>query len=462
MEGFTDVAKIQIKQTALPKQDGLKNSAPVKTEPVPNDSVELSTKKEDKNGLSAFAKVAAMLGVISVAVAGGTYGGVKLYDKFFQRLSCGIKKGEINDALFNFIKKIDPKGNVFNNKAEIVKINENLTDENFVILKQLSKMKNERVIYLGPDDYFCPRFELSDITELLTNTNEYNIKYLEQLAKKSDKKYGIAETFETSDMVEILKNINPENDKVAGKLIDITPINSSKNLINCLKQVNKENSDIYSMLLSTRRKGGNTELTIQDLQSVAETLQKTKNLKCAELFLNAEKNDGTGLFRHSIEDVNEFLTLTGDENYEALQKLYALRCTVDVRDLKPLISSVNETNLDLVEPLLTKKCEGEIMGKFVVFDDWGIIKDVLMAVNKDNKDIASDLISIMDTQKMYGTNTIISVDSYFSELLRRLSNNPEEIKRASSILQEGAVDGKPTINIKDFYKKFENVSDYLY
>ena len=115
MEGFTDVAKIQIKQTALPKQDGLKNSAPVKTEPVPNDSVELSTKKEDKNGLSAFAKVAAMLGVISVAVAGGTYGGVKVYDKFFQRLSCGIKKGEINDALFNFIKKIDPKGNVFNN-----------------------------------------------------------------------------------------------------------------------------------------------------------------------------------------------------------------------------------------------------------------------------------------------------------------------------------------------------------
>lgn len=145
--------------------------------------MELSTKKEDKNGLSAFAKVAAMLGVISVAVAGGTYGGVKVYDKFFQRLSCGIKKGEINDALFNFIKKIDPKGNVFNNKAEIVKINENLTDENFVILKQLSKMKNERVIYLGPDDYFCPRFELSDITELLTNTNEYNIKYLEQLAK---------------------------------------------------------------------------------------------------------------------------------------------------------------------------------------------------------------------------------------------------------------------------------------
>ena len=40
-----------------------------------------------------------------------------------------------------------------------------------------------------------------------------------------------------------------------------------------------------------------------------------------------------------------------------------------------------------------------------------------------------------------------------------LGNNPEEIKRASYILQEGAVDGKPTINIKDFYKKFENVSD---
>ena len=130
--------------------------------------------------------------------------------------------------------------------------------------------------------------------------------------------------------------------------------------------------------------------------------------------------------------------------------------------MKPLISSVNETNLDLVEPLLTKKCEGEFIDKFVVFDNWDRIKDVLKAVNQDNKDIASDLISIMDTKKIYGTNTPISADSYLAELLRKLSNNPEEIKRASSILQEGAVDGKPTIRFIDFYKKFENVNEYLY
>uniref|UniRef100_UPI004029A38D hypothetical protein n=1 Tax=Candidatus Scatousia sp. TaxID=3085663 RepID=UPI004029A38D len=181
MDGISEVSQANSKNNV--KITGGKNSpaVPVKTAPLPNDSVELSSKKEKSS--SDFGKIAAMLGMISLAVAGATFGGIKVFDNYFQKLHCGIKKGEINDALFNFIRKNDISGRRFNDKEKILKINENLTDENFLILKQLTKMQDENSKRWGLAE---KRFSLDEITELLTGTNEFNIKYLEQLAKKSD------------------------------------------------------------------------------------------------------------------------------------------------------------------------------------------------------------------------------------------------------------------------------------
>lgn len=75
-----------------------KAAVALKTAPMANDTVEISSKKQDKK--TGFGKVAAMLAALTVVIAGGTFGGVKLYDKYFQKLASGIRKGEIDEALF--------------------------------------------------------------------------------------------------------------------------------------------------------------------------------------------------------------------------------------------------------------------------------------------------------------------------------------------------------------------------
>ena len=85
MEGFSQFTKIDIAPMPLNKDISAQVTFEQKTAPTPNDSVELSTKKE-KNP-QGFAKVAMFLAAAAAIVGGGTYGGVKIYDKYFQKLA---------------------------------------------------------------------------------------------------------------------------------------------------------------------------------------------------------------------------------------------------------------------------------------------------------------------------------------------------------------------------------------
>ncbi len=458
MEGISDVTKIQNDNKLSAQGNGKPLSVPVKTEPMPYDSVELSTKNNgDSKG---FGNVVALLAGLSVLIGAGTLGGVKLYDRYFQKLACGIKKGEINDALYNFIKKNDPKGKLFSSKSEIMAINEKLTDENFLILKQLTKMKDESPWRIYND---TTRFNLDEITDLLTSTNEFNLKYLEQLAKKSEKKYGVIETIKTNDMLRILKKITPDNEKVAGQLIDITKIDNTQELVDCLKKINKDNVDIYQMLLSTRKKGGKTELSISDIDLVAKKLERTKNPNCAELFLNAEKNDGTGEFRYKMEDIENLLNIAKEEKYETYKKLYDLKCTGGVDSgMVSLVKSVSDDNIDLIEPLLTKKGKGEFASKYVIFDDWSRIENILDSVDDKNKDVAKRIIDTVDEQRFKTVSDSwerTNVDTYLPRLFKELSDNPKNLKRAEEILNNGVVNDEQTLNFQKFYNLYDTVKE---
>ena len=456
MEGISDAKQLN-NNNHLIQGNGKSASIPAKTNPIPYDSVDLSTKKNEKS--TGFVNVVALLAGLSLVVAGGTFGGVKLYDKYFHKLACGIKKGEIDDALYNFIKKNDPKGKLFSNKNEIRTINEKLTDDNFLILKQLTKMKNEDPWSINRNNH---RFNLSEITDLLTSTNEFNLKYLEQLAKKSEKKYGVIETVPTSDMLKILKTINPDNDKVVAQLIDIAKIDGTSDLVNCLKHINKDNADIYQMLLSTRVKNGKTELGINDIKLIEAQLEKTKNPNCAELFLNMEKADGTGQFRYNMEDIVSFLNSAKEENLETYKKLFALKSTKDIEsNMLSLIKSVNNDNIDLVDTLLTKKyksCLGSEVSNYVVFDDWKEIENILNSVNSKNKDVAKRILDIVDQKYFCETNTFIitDIDTYLSGFFKDLADNPENLKHVEEVLNKGIVDGKQTLNFQKFYDTYSN------
>lgn len=429
-------------------------AAQPKTAPIPNDVVEISSGK-NKDSKSSFGKVAALLASLSVIIGAGTFGGVKIYDRYFQKLASGIKKGEIHDALYHFIKKNDPRGRMFNDKNKILQINEKLTDDNLLILKQLTKMQDENSKRWG---WVHERFTLDDMTELMTGANEFNIKYLEQLAKKSETKYDYTNTFETRDILNILKNITPDNEKVAPQLIDISNIRYPDDLAKCLSKIKKDNVDVYQLLLSTRKKGANTELSIEELQKVADILKDTKNPKCAEFFLNQEKNDGSGLFRYDMKEIEELLRGSSDDKIETYKKLFNLNCTKNINSgMSQLVQSVTEDNIDLVEPLLTKKHNGSLK-QYVIFDDWSDISGILQSVNKTNKETALRILDIVDRKTVYETTAYswdtVSLTDFLPELFKEISTSPEKMKTVNNILDLGMVDGKQTLSIQSFYNTY--------
>ena len=92
--------------TAPVKSSEQNNQVPSKTAPIPNDSVEINS-KTNKCDTSCLLKIAGILALGAAAVGGIIHGGIKIYENNFKKLASGVQRGEINDALFNFIHRID-------------------------------------------------------------------------------------------------------------------------------------------------------------------------------------------------------------------------------------------------------------------------------------------------------------------------------------------------------------------
>lgn len=434
-----------------------------KTEPIPADSVEISAKKQgEKTKKAGAGEVAAFLGAISVAVAGATFGGIKFYDKFFQKLACGIKKGEINDALFNFIKKNDPKGELFNNAETIRDINKNLTDDNLLILKQLAKMTKTDICSNKKG-----RFYLVEIADLLKSTNEGNIKYLEQLASKTEKVYGEDKTLETSAMINILSKINPENEKVVGGLIDITKVKDNEPgiLSSILEGINKDNVDTYQFLLNTRKKGKLTSLELVDLKALVTTLQETKNPKCAELLLNLEKDNGTASYRYSIEELQSLLRQTTDDKIDLYKQLFELKSvkSINPESLKDILKNINEHNIDLIDTILTKMETDN--SSYAVFRSYNKIGKMLEVIDKDSKDIAKQLIGFADRSQKYIfgcsriKDSIMVPENCIRDILNEIKNNPQREQELKQIIEKGSsqVNNREKFDLFKIYTEFFNI-----
>lgn len=460
-----ELSKINETQNIQKKgENAPKTSFSQKTAPMPNDSVELSTK--GKSAEKNFLNVAAFLAAAAAVVGGGTYGGVKIYNKYFQKLASGIKRGEINDALFDFIKRVDPKGKLFNNKKEIVDINNKFTDDNFLILKKLSKMKSDNPYLIISKHRTNNRFNLTEISELLQNTTEQNIKFLQQLAEKSSDLYGQKRFMKSDEIIKVLKEINTENTNIADKLINRSNLreigkNDIETLINVLKSINKKNNDYYSLLLSTRQKGGMTELNLNEIQNLAQKLTETKNPKVAEVLLNGAKK-GTGTYRFSTESIVQNLGEFKEENSELYKKLMDLDINPNEEDLLQLCKHATQDNVELIEPMLNKTYmptwDSEHKSH-LLFDNYDEILAVLNNTNATNKDITRKLVDICDNSWVHYASKYESDTKILPNFINQL-NTETQIKKAEEILQNGIVDDKQTLTFKQFYAKFSGESQF--
>lgn len=389
-----------------------------------------------------YTDVLTALALTAGAATGGIIGGKVVYKKYFDKLACGVKRGEINEALYNFIKNNDPKGSLFNNKKALIELNNGLTDEKLIIIKQLAKMKENNALR----DYSTQkhRFSLNDIKMLLEGTNEENIKYLQQLAEKSENLGGDRiKTFSPQQILNVIQCINSENQKVAHQLIDITKIHSTEitELSQCLKNINKDNIDIWRILLSTRKKGNKTELSLEELSKLTKKIEETQNPKCAEVLLNADKKNGSGLYIHNVEEILEILPELKEKHADIYRKFYELKSTSEIKSkqsLKLLLKS-NEQNIEIINSLLIKKDKNE---RSVIFDNYEKIEEILKLINKDNKEITKKLIELTSVKYIYTSK----YNSYYTsdlliEILQKLSSEAER-EKAKTILKDK--------NIEDF------------
>ncbi|MCM1002872.1 MAG: hypothetical protein NC408_00860 [Candidatus Gastranaerophilales bacterium] len=430
MEGLNPIlqSKIEFKSTQNVRLKAMPAQEP--------DKIEISNKKQEEP--KSFLSVLGALALTAGIATGGIYGGKEIYKKYFQKLACGIKKGEINDALYNFIKNNDPKGTLFNNKAAVIELNNGLNDEKLIILKQLAKMKKHN-IFTPKGKETKHRFTLQEIKSLLKETNEENIKYLEQLAQKTEKLSGDREnSFSSSEILRVLECINSGNEKIAKQLIDITEIRPTEieRLTECLKNTTQDNVDIWQILLSTRQKGGKTELNLASLSSLAKKVEETQNPKCAEVILNAEKKNGTGTYIYDIDDVLSILPKLKEENADIYRQFHELKSVSEIKSNKcaSLLPAINQHNIGMVDTILSKTHAGSTQ---VIFSDYNNIKEVLEAINKDNKDLAEELLKLIKT-KYCIAGRYSSTDKTLIEVLNKTRDTSQR-EKANNILNTNSI-----------------------
>ena len=409
--------------------------AAYKTEPVLEDKIELSTNSGQNK--SSFIETAGILFAGAALLGGCTAIGMKINEKYFQKLACGIKKGEIKEELYNFLKRIDPKGKIFNKKEDVMQLNKDLTDENFLILKQITKMKEKSIF----GNINTTRFTSKDITKLIKSINKSNIDCLPQLTEKqitAAKGYS-TEPLSTDKIIEIMRYINAENKNAASKMIDKANPDEIEVLINSIKKVNKDNADIYDLVLSTRQRAGKTDLTFEEIHKAAELIKSTGKSRSAEFFLNLKDSKKLDAYRYTVQDLEQYILKSGcikDENVGIYKKLYEIeRVNRDnFSSLEPIFEAVNQNNVDIAEKLLKKE---EIFKYYGDIEKILIKTDAFIEKNPNKKSVISGIIDLCNSPDVnYRRNYRYGLGgSDLTDVIETVTLKPEKLQQAENLLK---------------------------
>ena len=425
------------------------------TNSTPSDTVEFSS-KESKKSNKGFVNVLEMLAVLMAVCSGATFGGIKIYNKYFNKLAgSGLKFGEINEVLFNFIKKNDPKGNLFTSRNQILQLNDALTEENIPIFKQLAKMKNSSKEWLSYSNRANqPRFDIYELTKLIKVTNKNNLKYLTQLAEKVEKDdTGVVQTFSTEQIIKIIEKITSQNEELAETVIRRAKIKETDDLVRCLKDIDDKNIDIYKMLFNCRNKSGVTDLEFWEIFALKRHAEKQKNLDLLETLINTEKRDGSGEYRFSTLELRSSDFNIEPEKVPVLKKLLEMNelGTTGTADLRGLVDVTEEKNIEFLYSILSKKVYNEgIFGnsglKFT-FKSYDDIETIMKNITPENKSVANKLLEL-DGYDHFSANI------YYREMIQKSAGDKNYLKKLESILAKN--DEKLTI--KEVFDKVSSPS----
>lgn len=405
---------------------------------VGSDTYTSSTKQNvspKKASAKDYAKIIATILGGTIIACGAAFGIKSLANHNLNKLSkLGLGKGEINETLFNFIKKIDPHCKHFSSKQEIIELNSLCNDKNFKTVKKLikypgnpSKIKDGR------------RFSIKEVNSILKTLNNDNEKFLDQVLTKLDSK--TLHSFSPNEISEILSKINSENSSVASSLIEIiqpqtfmdkTP--PSAHLIKALSDINKDNLNIYKMLLNSRKSGANTTLKCSEINELAQEISKHKNPKAMNFFLNLESGDGLG-YKIKDEDLNEITPIVNDNLIETYQKIFT-KDSLEITDKIKLINSANAKTIEKIEEFNKT------------------VPDKYSAISKENmKDITENNNKLIET--MIDKLHIDNPSHYIREIMKKTKDNKKLADKILATLENN--------DMNSFHKLYnEEISSYKF
>ena len=400
-----------------------------KTNDLPNDTYESKTESnKNKNEQTLLTTIGlTLLGLAGVVLT------KKIYKQASNKLSIGIKNGEIREEFFNFIKKNDPDCKYFNNKKSILQLEKDMDEEKFLILKKLYRMNDEY------KDLTAKRFKFNEITELLKITDKNNIEFLELLANKQHKSdNGVIETLSFRDIKDILIEINDGNKDVAKSVIDKYDISSflkddASKIGKFLKGINKDNVEIYKFLFETRKEGKNTKLNYTELKDIAEIIKEKNNPKTAEIILNLKENNGGNQFVYDIVDIKNILNIADDNNIKIYEKILNDPDIAKINNLSKVLNKIDE---DICEEFILFSKLKEDQTTFIYSDPEQIIKlaNLTSKFDQDKKDIFNKILEKYKIRRFERDDFESVIDKLSTADKRTLEKFNAELNKDTSYL----------------------------
>jgi len=376
------------------KEGKISDMQSTKTKEFPNDTFEIqsNTKKESKKDVFSIAA-----GLTTLAIL-GVFGAKKIHTHYKNNLPCGIKRGEIREEFFNFIKKNDPECSYFKNKKDLLQLEKDMDEEKFLILKKLYRMTDEEPFKFYRKRNGLKRFTFKELSEFLKITDSENIQFLEQLTLKQHKdEYGNITKLSPEEIKRVLLEINNENKCVAKEVIDKYEISSSPTkldeLLLCFKNINNDNAQIYKLLFACRKNGKNTNLTYKEMKNLSKIVKENNNPKTAELLLNTQKETGTGQFAYNIDEIETVLKVAKDENIDLYNKLFNDSGIKEIEDdLSIIVKGTNSENIDNVLRFANLKTKNS---EFVFYNPSEIIEiaNITSKFNTEQHSVLNDVLN---------------------------------------------------------------------
>lgn len=330
-------------------------------------------KKEEKKPVSnvvkkdpsktEYLKMASILFSGALLACGGMGLAYKAYSKVSDDILLGskIKKDEISQELFAFLKRFSKENKYYFSKEQVLKLNENLTEENIPIFKALLKT-----------DIASPyRVDKDEIVSITQAMNEQNSKYIIDIAKQYDDIYD----YQDGDIAKILKSITKDNGEFVNMILskakktryEEPDIKMADKIVAHLSKITKDNVETYRTIEGLRKDGKYSSFKLDEIDSLVEVFKKGQNEEMLKYLSSLKATNGVD-YRFSGQDLKEMLQ-GGQDEFMDLYKT----CVKKYGDnAKHIISKMTRDNKKTCEILINtqnkdfiSKCSGDKISEII-------------------------------------------------------------------------------------------------